>query len=183
MTGSVLVVHSAGPQGPGQGSEPLVRRLREELGGKFEVLFPAMPGTEEEPHYESWRDRLSAELDALEGKLIIFGHSLGGSVALKYCAEVGFEEKVAGVVSAATPYWGTSDWEEEWALPVGWPAEGPQLPPTVLFHSLDDDELPFSTLERYAERLPDAAIRPLDGCGHLYDRGDLSEIVAAVRSF
>jgi uncharacterized protein len=182
MTGTVLVLHSAGPQGSGEGSEPLVRRLRRELGEEFEILFPVMLGTEDEPHYEPWRDRLSAELDAQEGKVIVFGHSLGGSVALKYCAEVGFDKKVAGLVSAATPYWGTSDWEEEWALPEGWPGEGPPLPPAILFHSRDDEEIPFSSLERYAERLPDATIRPVDGNGHLYDRGDLYEIVAAIRS-
>jgi predicted alpha/beta hydrolase family esterase len=182
MTGTVLVVHSAGPQGPGEGSEPLVRRLREELGPEYEVLLPVMPGTEDEPHYEPWRDRLLSELDGLEGKVIVFGHSLGGSVALKYCAGVGFDEKVAGLVTAAAPYWGTSDWEREWALPEGWPGSGPGLPPTVLFHSRDDEEIPFASLERYAERLPAAAIRPLDDCGHLYERGDLSEIVAAVRA-
>ena len=182
MTGTVLVLHSAGPQGPGEGSEPLVLRLREELGGEFEVLFPVMPGTAEEPHYEPWRDRLASELEPLQGRVIVFGHSLGGSVALKYCAEAGFAEKVVGLVTAAAPYWGTSDWEEEWALPEGWPAEGPRLPPAILFHSRDDEEIPFSSLERYAERLPDATIRPLDGNGHLYDRGDLSEIVAATRS-
>ncbi len=182
MTGTVLVVHSSGPQGQGEGSEPLVRRLREELGGEFEVLFPLMPSTEDDPHYEPWRDRLSAELDALEGKVIVFGHSVGGSVALKYGGEVGFDEKVAGLVTAAAPYWGTSDWEQEWALPEDWPAEGARLPPAVLFHSRDDEISPFSSLERYAERLPDATIRPLDGYGHLYDRGDISEIVAAIGS-
>ena len=136
MIGTVLVVHSSGPQGPGEGSEPLVRRLRGELGGEFEVLFPVMPGTEDEPHYEPWRDRLSAEFDALEGKVIVFGHSLGGSVALKYCAELGFDAKVAGLVTAAAPYWGTTDWEEEWALPESWPAKGPRLPPSRLLPQL-----------------------------------------------
>ncbi len=52
----------------------------------------------------------------------------------------------------------------------------------VLFHSRDDEVIPFRSLERYAERFPDARIRPLDGYGHLYDEGDLSGIVAAVRS-
>jgi uncharacterized protein len=179
---TLLFVHSSGPQGRGEGSEPFVRRLREELGAEFEVLFPLMPGTEEDPHYAAWRDRLSAELDSLEGKVIVFGHSLGGSVALKYGADVGFREDVAGLVTAAAPYWGTSDWEEEWALPEGWPAEGPRLPPTVLFHSSDDEESPFASLELYAKRLPEARTQPLARNGHLYDRGDLSEIVAAIRS-
>jgi predicted alpha/beta hydrolase family esterase len=175
-------LHSSGPQGPGEGSEPFVRRLREELGPDYEIVFPVMPGTADELHYEPWRDRLASELDALEGEVIIFGHSLGGPVALKYAAEVGLEGRVAGLVTAAAPYWGTSDWEEEWALPDGWPAEGPRVPPTVLFHSRDDEEIPFSSLERYAERIPEAETHALEGNGHLYERGDLSEIVAAVRS-
>jgi predicted alpha/beta hydrolase family esterase len=179
---TLLFVHSSGPQGPGEGSEPFVRRLREELGGEFEIVFPVMPGTEQDPHYGPWRDRLSAELEGLEGKVIVFGHSLGGSVALKYGGELGFDENVAGLVTAAAPYWGTSDWEKEWALPEDWPAEGARFPPTVLFHSRDDEESPFSSLERFAERLPEARTQALNGNGHLYDRGDLSEIVAAIRS-
>jgi predicted alpha/beta hydrolase family esterase len=182
MPGTVLVVHSSGPQGPGEGSEPFVRRLREGLGGEFEVLFPVMPGTEDDPHYGPWRDRLAAELDALDGKVIVFGHSVGGSVALKYGGEVGFGENVAGLVSAATPYWGTSDWEEEWALPEDWPAEDLQLPPIVLFHSRDDEEIPFAHLDRYAKRVPEAEVHPLDGYGHLYERGDLTPIVDAIRA-
>ncbi len=175
-------MHSAGPQEPGQGSEPLAGRLRAELGAAYEFRFPVMPGTEDEPHYEPWRDRLGAELDALQGKVILFGHSLGASVALKYVAQEGLNEPIAGLVSVAAPFWGTADWEREWALPEGWPAQGAILPPTFLFQSRDDEEIPFSSLERYASRLPEATVRPLDGNGHLFDRGDLSEIVAAVRS-
>ena len=142
-----------------------------------------MPGTATEPHYEPWRDRLASELEALGSGTIVFGHSLGGSVALKYCAERGFDERVAGLVSAATPLWGTEeDWELEWALPEGWPDQGPALPPTFLFHSRDDTEIPFAHLDLYAKRLPEAGVHPLDGCGLLYDRGDLSPIVSAVRS-
>lgn len=177
----VLFVHSAGPQGPGEGSEPLVRRLREELGPEYEVLFPKMPGTEE-PHYEPWRDRLSAELAGLGKGVVIFGHSLGGSVALKYVAEGTVVDRVAGLVVAATPYWGSSEWEREWALPEGWPAEETRLPPIFLFHSRDDEEIPFAHLDLYAKRLPDSEVHPLDGNGHLFDRGDLTEMVAAVRS-
>jgi predicted alpha/beta hydrolase family esterase len=182
MADTMLVVHSSGPQGPGEGSEPFVSRLREELGEDFDVLFPVMPDTETDPHYEPWRDRLREELNALEGRVVVFGHSLGGSVALKYCAEVGFDKNIAGLVTAAAPYWGTSDWEQEWALPEGWTAEGSGLPPTILFHSRDDEEAPFSSLERFAERFPEARTQALDGNGHLYDRGDISEIVAAIRS-
>jgi predicted alpha/beta hydrolase family esterase len=179
----VLFLHSSGPQGPGEGSEPLARRLREELGPDYEVVFPEMPDSATDPHYEPWRDRLASELEALEGKVIVFGHSLGGSVALKYCAERGFDERVAGLIVVAAPFWGTGqDWEREWALPEGWPEEGPSLPPTTLFHSSDDEVSPFPHLDLYAKKLPDVTVRPLEGYGHLYERGDLSPIRDAVRS-
>jgi predicted alpha/beta hydrolase family esterase len=179
----LLFLHSSGPQGPGEGSEPFARRLREQLGEGYDVRFPVMPGAAEDPHYEPWRERLASELETLEGKTILFGHSLGGSVALKYCAERGFEERVAGLVSAATPFWGADeDWELEWALPEGWPDATTELPLTFLFHSRDDEVIPFAHLERYAKRLPSAEAHPLDGYGHLYERGDLSPIVDAVRA-
>jgi serine hydrolase len=179
---AVLLLHSSGPQGPGEGSEPLANRLREELGSAYEVHFPVMPGTEDDPHYEPWRERMEAELASLEGRVIIFGHSLGGSVALKYLAEEGFDERVAGLVIAEAPFWGTTGWEREWALPEGWQAEADDLPPVFLFHSRDDEEIPLASLDRFAERLPSATARTLDGTGHLLDRGDISEIVAAIRS-
>jgi pimeloyl-ACP methyl ester carboxylesterase len=78
-------------------------------------------------------------------------------------------------------FWGESGWEAEWALPQGWPSADTELPPTFLFHSRDDEEAPFTHLELYAERLPGAEVHPLDGNGHLFDRGDLTEIVAAIR--
>lgn len=182
MPDTVLVMHSSGPQGPGEGSEPFVRRLREELGRHYDVHFPVMPGTADDPHYEPWRDRLTSELAALDGKVILFGHSLGGSVALKYCAEPGFDDQVAGLVIVAAPFWGSEGWEREWAMPESWSGEGRPLPPTFLFHSRDDDVSPFSSLERFAKLLPEAEAHPLDGYGHLYERGDLAPIVDAVRS-
>jgi pimeloyl-ACP methyl ester carboxylesterase len=53
---------------------------------------------------------------------------------------------------------------------------------TFLFHSRDDEEIPIAHLDRYAKRLPMAEVYPLDGCGHLYERGDLSPMVSAVKS-
>jgi uncharacterized protein len=176
----VLLFHSSGPQGPGEGSSLLVERLREELGTEFEVAFPILP-TPNDPHYAPWRERLGEILAETDDPIVIVGHSLGGSVFLKHLAEGGRAEHVTGIVLLATPYWGESDWEAEWALPEGWPDAGTELPPTHLFHSRDDEEIPVSQLELYRERLPDATVHPLDGCGHLYDRGDLGEVLEAIR--
>jgi predicted alpha/beta hydrolase family esterase len=180
MPSTVLLVHSSGPQGPGEGSEPFAARLREELGPAYEVLLPAMPSPDD-PHYEQWSERVGEVLSELDEPSIVVGHSLGGSVVLKHFAETGPDESIAGLVLVATPLWGDSDWEAEWALPKGWPEASTELPPTFLFHSRDDEEIPFAHLELYAKRLPGAETQLLDGNGHLFDRGDLSEIGDAIR--
>jgi serine hydrolase len=180
MSSGVLVMHSAGPQGPGEGSEPFTSRLREELGPGFEVLFPVMPDPES-PHYGPWSERLGEILAEIDEPIVVVGHSLGGSVMLKHLSESDGPEPIAGLVLVAAPFWGEEEWEAEWVLPEGWPGPATELPRTFLFHSRDDEEIPFAHLELYSRRLPDATVRPLDGNGHLFDRGDLSEILEAIR--
>ncbi len=181
MATPVLVLHSSGPQGTGEGTEPFASRLREELGPGFEVSFPIMPGLHD-PHYEPWSERIGEILEEAEESLIVVGHSLGGSVLLKRIAERGRYSPVRGLVLVAVPFWGReAKWEREWALPEGWPDAETALPPTSLFHSRDDDVIPFSHLDRYAALLPEASVHPLDGYGHLYERGDLTLILDAIR--
>ncbi|HEY7267127.1 MAG TPA: alpha/beta hydrolase [Solirubrobacterales bacterium] len=177
----ILLVHSSGPQGPGEGSDPFAARLRDQLGSDHEVSFPMMPHPEE-PHYEPWSERLGQILEEADDPLVVVGHSLGGSVVLKHLADGGDSEPIARLLLLETPFWGREEeWELEWALPEGWTAAETALPPTFLFHGRDDEEIPFSHLELYAKVLPDAEVHPLEGTGHLLDRGDLSEILDAIR--
>ena len=180
MSRPVLVAHSSGPQEPGEGSEPLVSRLRKELGDGFDVSHPILPDPDD-PHYGPWAGRLGGLLADADRSTVVLGHSLGGSVLLKLLSESGEAIEVAGLVLLATPFWGDAGWEREWALPEGWPAQTTPLPPMSFFHSRDDEEIPFEHLERYRARFPDAEFHALDGCGHLYDRGDLTEVVEAIR--
>jgi uncharacterized protein len=105
MSPAVLLVHSAGPQGPGEGSEPFASRLRDELGPGFEVLFPVMPDPES-PHYGPWGERLGEILAEIDEPIVVVGHSLGGSVMLKHLAESDGPEPIAGLVLVAAPFWG-----------------------------------------------------------------------------
>jgi uncharacterized protein len=180
MPSAVLLVHSAGLQGPGEGSAPFADRLREELGPGYDVHFPIMPDPGN-PHYEPWSERLTQLLADLDEPVVV-GHSLGGSVVLKHLSDRDQPPSIAGLVLVAAPFWGQDEWEAEWALPPAWPEPETAVPRTFLFHSRDDEEIPFPHLELYAQRLTDATVQALDGNGHLFDRGDLSEIIEAIRT-
>ena len=140
MRSTALFVHSSGPQGPREGSAPFAARLREELGSAYEIQFPIMPAPED-PHFEPWSERLGEILAGIDQPVVVVGHSLGGSVALKHLSEADRRQPIAGLLLVAAPFWGEEDWAVEWALPEGWPGASAALPPTFLFHSRDDEEI------------------------------------------
>ena len=149
------------------------------MGAENELLFPRMPNPDE-PHYEPWAAAFEAALADLAEPAVVLGHSLGGSIALKHLPRSEHIASVTRLVLVATPFWGSEEWALEFALPDDWPAPLTELPPVTFFQSRDDEEIPLDDLELYARRLPSADTRPLDGCGHLYDRGDLTPILEAI---
>jgi predicted alpha/beta hydrolase family esterase len=134
------------------------------------------------PEYEAWRDRISQELAAMDGAVFLVGHSLGGSVLLKYLSEEEVEKPVAGLFLVAAPFWGAEDWEvDEYALREGFASKLPPGMPVFLYHGRDDEVVPFKHLALYAEELPRATVRELDGRGHQLG-GDLSGVAGEIRS-
>jgi predicted alpha/beta hydrolase family esterase len=131
---------------------------------------------EDRPEYGAWRDQIARELSALDGEVVLVGHSLGASVLLKYLAEEKLQKPIAGLFLVAPPYWGAEDWEVgEYELQSDFASKLPEGLPVFLYHSRDDEWVPFSHLALYAGRLPQATIREFDGRGHQLD-DDLSEV-------
>jgi predicted alpha/beta hydrolase family esterase len=58
--------------------------------------FLTMPD-EDSPDYEAWKNQIAKELTALDGELILVGHSLGGSILLRYLSEEKVQRPVAGL--------------------------------------------------------------------------------------
>jgi serine hydrolase len=170
----VLFVHGAGGEAYATDGN-LVRSLRRGLGPDFEVHYPKMPGGEA-PEYRAWSGLLSCELGASNSAVILVGHSLGGSILLKHLSEERVEHTIAGVFLIAAPYWGTVDWKvAEFELREDFPAALPEDVPIFLYHSRDDEVVPFAHLALYAGRLPRASVREFDDRGHQLG-DDLSEV-------
>ena len=174
MKRPVLFLHGGG-EGAYEEDERLAASLRDGLGAAFDVQYPKMPN-EDSPKYEAWRDRISQELTALDGGVILVGHSLGGSVLLKYLSEEQVERPIPGVFLIAPPYWGAEDWEvSEYGLRQDFASKLPGGLPMFFYHSRDDEVVPFVHLTLYREKLPQAHFHEVDGRGHQFDE-DLSEV-------
>ena len=174
MRKPVLFIHGGG-EGAYEEDRKLALSLQDALGTAYDVQVPKMPN-EDRPVYEAWRERITKELDALEGEVILVGHSLGASVMLKYLSEEEVEKPVAGLFLVASPYWGAEDWEvDEYALREDFASKIPKEMLVFLYHSRDDEVVPFAHAALYAEKLPRATVQEFDDRGHQFD-DDLSEV-------
>ena len=179
-TKPVLAVHAAGDPRHPLGSGQLFDWLGRELGDDYQVIAPTMPNPDE-PHFGPWRDRIREELDNLHDGVMLFGHSFGGSVLIKYLAEVSLEEDVLGLFLVSVPYWGPGGWQyDEYDFPDGFAERIPHSP-VFLYHSRNDPEVPFNHLGLFAEKLPNATVRPLEGEEHSFT-GGLPQLAADIKS-
>jgi len=176
---SVLFIHGAG-QGAYEEDGLLVASLQSALGPGYEVRYPKMVN-EEGPEYADWKPQIASELDALDGEVFLVGHSVGGSVLLKYLSDERVEKTIAGLFLIAAPYWGEDEfwnWDEV-ELPHDVAARLANIPQINFYHSRDDEIVPFAHLALYAAKLPRATIRELDGRGHQLGN-DLADVAGDI---
>jgi predicted alpha/beta hydrolase family esterase len=166
----ILFIHGAGNQHKPLGSGKLVASLQQQLGSDYQVLAPDMPDPDH-PRYLAWRNQIEQELGKLDADALLIGHSLGGSMLLKYLAEGTYQKPIAGMFLVAVPYWGKQDWELEYAVPDDFASHLPPIRQLFLYHSRSDEEVPSSSLRRYQEKLPQATVRVLDGKEHSFTEG------------
>ncbi len=177
MKKMVLFIQGGG-EGAYEADGKLVASLRDALGAEYRVHYPQMPG-EKDPEYEFFKAQISKELASLDGPLILVGHSLGGTVLLRYLTEVTVQKTIDGIFLVAAPYWGAEDWLDEHNLSKNLAAHSPDSPTIFFYHSRDDEVVPFAHLAMYAEKFPQANIREFDGRGHQF-KNDMSEIAADI---
>ena len=171
MSVDVLFIHSAGAQSGDQGSTPFVKHLRQSLGSAYRVSCPAMPAPTK-PSYERWKNELERLLQSDSSPPILVGHSLGGSVLLKYISEHRPGIPAAGLFVVAAPYWGSTGWKvKEFALRKSFARSLPKALRIYLYQSRDDEEVDIEHLLRYSKAIPRATVRILDGGGHSFKEG------------
>jgi uncharacterized protein len=183
MTKHVLFIQGAG-EGAYEEDKKLVASLRQALGADYEVHYPAMEDEDNAP-YEQWKQHIEKELAALQGSILLAGHSVGASVIIKCMSEIELKSPIAGIFLIATPFWGGDGWRyegyEELELPQGFAGKLPKDAPIFLYHCHDDEVVPFDHLALYAQVLPQAAVRKLDTGGHQLNN-DLADVARDIKT-
>jgi predicted alpha/beta hydrolase family esterase len=181
VTVTVLFIQGAGDMHEPDGSIHLARHLERELGDGYRVVAPEMPDADGDPRYEPWKAAIEAELAAIDGPVVIVGHSLGGSTALKLLSESEGPAAVRALFLASMPWWGPDGWDyAEFAVGDDVAAGLPDIP-IYLYRSVDDPHVPADHLDRYAARLPHATARRIPGADHSFVHG-LPEMVRDIQA-
>lgn len=163
---TVLFIHSAGPQGPGEGSHALLEGLRAALPPDLTLIAPLMPRPDA-PEAKPWLLALKAAMEAIEGDFVLVGHSLGGSTILQGLARFGPPEHLLGVVALAAPFWSAEDWSvEEFALPADAGTSLQALSRLVFLQGDSDEVVGKNHPELYKALLPQARVTVLPGVDH-----------------
>ncbi|MEA2701648.1 MAG: serine hydrolase [Candidatus Parcubacteria bacterium] len=155
--------------------------LGEKLGAGYDVYNPQMPN-KENARYIEWKIWFEKFIPYLEDGIILIGHSLGGIFLAKYLAENDFPRKIRATFLVATPYNTLTEHPRADFNILGtleeFQEQGGQI---YIYHSKDDEIVPFSNFERYRTELPKAQTRVFNTDGH-FNGEELSEIVADIVS-
>lgn len=177
----ILFAHSGGRQDrPGEGSFDLVTSLRQQLSNDYQIHYPIIEDPEA-PVYRMWERLFSAEFELIKQPLILIGHSLGGSMLLKYLSQDERKIPITALFLVATPLWGRNGWEvDDFVLKENFEAELKHITKVYLYHCKKDPIVPFEHMNFYKTALPHSAVRVLNGSEHAFTAG-ISSLVSDIR--
>ena len=141
--------------------------LEKKLGKEFEVILPTMPNKFNAKYLEwkIWFEKLFA---FLENEIVLVGHSFGGTFLAKYLSEEKFPKTIKGTFLVSSPYDVDSGRKVvEFVLPSSLELLENQGGEIFLYHSHDDEVVPFSELEKYQHALPNAHAKIFKDRGHI----------------
>jgi uncharacterized protein len=162
-------------QGGGEGAyaldHKLVESLQQALGTDYHVQYPRMPH-EDDPDYSPWKARIHQTIAALPADSFLVGHSVGAYILVKYLSQESLPAtSIRGIGLIAAPYpGGDEQWQfEGFSLPDGFGRRLPANARIFLYHSPDDQTVPFAHMRLYAQQIPGAVTREPSGGHQLND--------------
>ncbi len=141
--------------------------LQKELGEEFEVICPRMPNNMN-ARYEEWKIWFEKITPFLMDGVTLVGHSLGGIFLAKYLSKNIFPLSVSGLHLVSAPFDDETDEPlMDFSLDVSMENISKQISNVFLYHSKDDQVVPFGELEKYKKEIPLAKVFVFDNRGHI----------------
>ena len=172
-------------QGGGEGGykvdKALVASLQTALGKGYDIDYPEIKSDESAPDF-GWSQQIGKKISDAKSDMIAVGHSFGASMILKYLSENSVNKKIAGIFLIATPFWnGNEDWQKGLKRQEDFADKLPEGVPIFFYHCQDDEEIPFSHLDHYKQRLTQATFREIKSGGHQLNN-DLTLVANDIKS-
>jgi uncharacterized protein len=155
--------------------------LQDDLGEEFEVIVPQMPN-KSNAHYAEWEIWFNKIAPLLNEQVVLVGHSLGGIFLAKYLSENQFPKKIAATFLVAACF--DADDSEyslgDFILPSDLTKFAHQGGMIYLYHSKDDEVVPYADVEKYKSKLPQAQVVSFSDRGH-FSQEHLPELVQTIK--
>ncbi len=166
----------------GMGIKRWKETLFQKLGGRFEVIAPRMPNSQNAKYLE-WKIWFRKLIPFFNQEVVLLGHSLGGIFLAKYLAENKFPKKIQGVFLVATPFdVRNSDYSlADFNLPKSLTKLAKQGKQIYIYHSQDDPVVPFADLGKYQKQLPDATAQIFTNRQH-FNQEKFPEVVKDIKN-
>jgi hypothetical protein len=124
-----------GDEGAHEADALLAQSLQQALGDDYDVRYPQMPD-ESKPDMQNWKAKITSELEPLDGRVMLVGHSIGGATLLKYLSEENVSKPIAGLFLLAVPSWDEENWSfDNLKLPGDLRAKLLSIPQIFLYHN------------------------------------------------
>jgi predicted alpha/beta hydrolase family esterase len=156
--------------------------LASDLGEEWEVFAPTMPSSYNAKFLE-WSIWFEKVIPYLNNGVILVGHSLGGIFLAKYLSLHEMPVKIAATFLIAAPY-DTRDTDytlADFALTESLDGLSKQGGRIFIWHSRDDEIVPFSAFDLYCQALPTAEAKAFGGRGHFLGE-EFPELIETIRS-
>lgn len=162
----------------------LADNLQQNLGVDYTVRYPKMSDEDNAP-YKLWKLQIEKEISSMSGPIILVGHSVGASHLAKCLTEIKVKKTIIGIFLLEAPFWGGDGWHyegyKELELPRDTATKFPKQAHIFLYHTRDDDIIPFAHLAIYAKLMPHATVREIPKGGHQLN-SNLSIVAVDIKS-
>lgn len=181
MKTTLLIIHGAGPRSYKVLHEKWVPFMSKSLGPDYHIIAPQMPHPEL-PQYALWKDTITKNLKTIKGPIILVGHSLGGTILMKYLTEENVKNNILAFYTIASPYFGPNGgWNYHDFYTPQKPSELLLKMPVYSYHSSDDAIVPFSHQGLLTSKLLHTVKRTFPDQGHEFNRRPFIEIIDDIK--